>query len=422
MARRFLIRIANLLSISFFTACGLLHDVGAQEDFNFYSPIDVQALYTAHGGKTWHTLLVKASSPLLPVGGSPDGRGWGATWADYPDFTCWANYQLSTWKITAKSGTEAVSNMLAVRLYNVNNILRSDRGDHMSLSTFASKADADAGIPNLHIEDIGEINSADQGGTLIVLGENPVPVYRLTLYKDPSVVSETRQVLCGIHAFAPGPGIFLAEGVKLNKKRHMLGAELLPIVNQQSWPADAWRELDSGVLLPGDTKNATAGGHYKGKNSRTLNEGCSLQQLTVTLEWHDQQWGAQKGGLRVDLVRAGPAPAPAPSLAGTGVSGSFRELTSSSDSDSEHVVASSWIEYTPRERKNETFEYLRGQDDIVTQALGGDHIRFSARVGDYSHKIYLHRLQALVKCGSDDRRRASSASASGSSSSGEILV
>eukprot|EP00392_Amoebophrya_sp_AT5.2_P003953 g3958.t1 len=162
------------------------------------------------------------------------------------------------------------------------------------------------------------------------------------------------------------PSFFVARNVKLNKRRHItLGDTLLPVVNQGAWWSHwrgeplsplGWRtveeELDAGVILP-NTANTTSSGLLKSPNSFPIRAGAAgelLQRLFVAVDWNDQKWGVQKGGLRLDLVRQ------------------------------EEVVASSWIEHAPHERGTEYREYLRSSGDaIVTQAVENDVIRFSAR-------------------------------------------
>lgn len=363
---------------------------------------------------TYHDTVPKADKALLAIGTDPVS-------ADYPlaggylAATCSQSggQKGAWWQITSKTDQPGAA-MAAVRLYNHRDDPHRLNGATMKIYSSLASVDADTPDKVIPSADIN-VQEVDLGGTLIEFGEE-LPVYRLRLQLGPGGNHIT---LCGFEAFIQLTSFFLTQGVKLNKKRHALGEELLPLVNQRYWGPNDWEEVDAGVLLP-NAPNTTAGGLHKDRNSATIApaSGEVLERLSVTVDWNDQEWGNRKGGLRVDLVRAGSAtttstaapatpappvtPAPPPGFggfsppSGGGGASSWRVLTTADLPEPVYVIASSWIEFAPHERQTETFEFVRFQDDIVTHALEGDHIRFSARVGEYSHKIFLHRLEAAV--------------------------
>eukprot|EP00392_Amoebophrya_sp_AT5.2_P005560 g5569.t1 len=157
------------------------HKVGAQDDA--YTPIDVAALYSPHQISERRGT---AAGPLVAVGASPV--------ADYfPNYqsgsTCSGtnSHTYAYWQITTKGGgTEAASSMVALRLYNRNDDRgwSRDRMNNATLKIWASQADFDNSSPSFEMASIGDIARADQGGTLISLGDDPVPVWRLQIKAD----------------------------------------------------------------------------------------------------------------------------------------------------------------------------------------------------------------------------------------------
>eukprot|EP00392_Amoebophrya_sp_AT5.2_P004271 g4279.t1 len=113
-----------------------------------------------------------------------------------------------------------------------------------------------------------------------------------------------------------------------------------------------------------------------------------LIEVIVDLDWRDQGWGNQKGGVRIELRRD----------SGSGGSAS--------------TIAEKWLEFAPHKRKSESFAFVHHgrdapswvahnytADPLVTDAETGDYYRLGARVGEYPHKLFLHSVGLRVTYG-----------------------
>eukprot|EP00392_Amoebophrya_sp_AT5.2_P013967 g14100.t1 len=179
--------------------------------------------------------------------------------------------------------------------------------------------------------------------------------------------------------------VFKAADVFYNKQRHARGATVLPVMNAiGNWTFPLEGGGAKPLLTLGEMRNYIKERNQKwllslSKYTRSLPlnfpAGEVLIALDVLLDWRDQGWGNQKGGVRVELRRG--------------------------EEDSGSTIAGKWFEFAPHRRTNEIFALdLNGTDQaLVINAQDGDYYRLGARVGEYPHKLYLHSVFLGVKYG-----------------------
>eukprot|EP00392_Amoebophrya_sp_AT5.2_P007926 g7945.t1 len=176
-----------------------------------------------------------------------------------------------------------------------------------------------------------------------------------------------RQVLCKMESPRP---VFIAADVFYKNRRHAPGATVVPVLNAVG-----------GCTFPlGGGAKPWLGVEEMQKYAKsvplTFPAGEVLIEVDVRLDWRDQGRGNQRGGVRIELRR-------------------------DSGGGSTFTVARKWFEFGFHTRTAETFSFalLYGTDAIVTDAEDGDHVLLGVRVGEYSHKLFLHSMVVGVKYG-----------------------